>query len=62
MHVKIMLNLSIYQLITPSPPFSGEQYRIFKGHPRTPWTVKYHPIDSNIVASGCLGYEVSNII
>jgi len=31
---------------------------VFHGHPRTPWTVKYHPIDSNIVASGCLGSEV----
>lgn len=37
---------------------SCKMYRAFNGHPRTPWTVKYHPIDSNIVASGCLGYEV----
>jgi len=29
---------------------TGKQYRIFRGHPRTPWTVKYHPTDSNIVA------------
>ena len=36
----------------------GEQIRLFRGHPRTPWTVKYHSKDSNIVASGCLGYEV----
>lgn len=28
------------------------------GHPRTPWTVKYHPCDSNIIASGCLGFQV----
>ena len=39
-------------------PYIGQQIRIFKGHPRTPWTVKYHSKDSNIVASGCLGYEV----
>ena len=32
--------------------------RVFRGHPRTPWTIKYHPNDSNIVASGCLGCEV----
>lgn len=37
---------------------SGVVFRVFKGHPRTPWTVKYHPIDSNVVASGCLGHEV----
>jgi WD40 repeat protein len=37
---------------------TNKLYRAFNGHPRTPWTVKYHPIDSNIVASGCLGYEV----
>jgi WD40 repeat protein len=28
------------------------------GHPRTPWTVKFHPTNSNYVASGCLGCEV----
>lgn len=38
---------------------SGEQIRVFSGHPRTPWTIKYHPTDPNIIASGCLGYEVS---
>ena len=32
--------------------------RNLEGHPRTPWTVKYHPVDSNIVASGCLGFQV----
>eukprot|EP00598_Pedospumella_elongata_P002972 CAMPEP_0184985292 /NCGR_PEP_ID=MMETSP1098-20130426/14038_1 /TAXON_ID=89044 /ORGANISM="Spumella elongata, Strain CCAP 955/1" /LENGTH=821 /DNA_ID=CAMNT_0027509371 /DNA_START=100 /DNA_END=2565 /DNA_ORIENTATION=+ len=37
---------------------SGEQIRMFSGHPRTPWTIKYHPTDPNIIASGCLGYEV----
>lgn len=30
----------------------------FRGHSRTPWTVKYHPFDNDIVASGCLGGEV----
>ena len=28
------------------------------GHPRTPWTVKFHPSDPNMVASGCLGGEL----
>ena len=35
-----------------------ELKRNFSGHPRTPWTVKYNPQDCNIVASGCLGFEV----
>jgi len=33
-------------------------HRAFVGHPRTPWTVKYHTKSSNIVASGCLGAQV----
>lgn len=37
---------------------TGEQIKVFRGHPRTPWTVKFHPIISNFVASGCLGCEV----
>ena len=32
--------------------------REFRGHPRTPWTVKYQPNDSNILVSGCLGFQV----
>ena len=32
--------------------------REFKGHPRTPWVVKFHPKDSNILSSGCIGSEV----
>jgi hypothetical protein len=28
------------------------------GHPRTPWTVVWHPSAPNICASGCLGFEV----
>eukprot|EP00750_Incisomonas_marina_P025583 INCI5577.2.p1 GENE.INCI5577.2~~INCI5577.2.p1 ORF type:complete len:422 (+),score=45.46 INCI5577.2:377-1642(+) len=28
------------------------------GHPRTPWSVKFHPTKPNIVASGCLGSHV----
>ena len=37
---------------------SGKQIRNFKGHPRTPWTLKYHPLNPNIIASGCLGFQV----
>jgi activator-of-BECN1-regulated-autophagy protein 1 len=37
---------------------SGQQIRNFSGHPRTPWTLKYHPTDPNIIASGCLGFQV----
>jgi WD40 repeat protein len=39
--------------------YSNKPYRVLPGHPRTPWTVKYHPTNPNIVASGCLGYQVS---
>ncbi|KAL7473692.1 hypothetical protein ACHAXS_014166, partial [Conticribra weissflogii] len=37
---------------------TGKLVRELVGHPRTPWTVKYHPTNSRIVASGCLGYQV----
>jgi len=37
---------------------TGALIRSLEGHPRTPWTVKYHPTQSNIVASGCLGHQV----
>lgn len=37
---------------------TGALVRSLEGHPRTPWTVKYHPSKSNIVASGCLGHQV----
>lgn len=36
---------------------SAEQIATLDGHPRTPWTVRFHPKNSNIVASGCLGHE-----
>ena len=28
------------------------------GHPRTPWTVKFHPACPYLIASGCLGFQV----
>lgn len=38
--------------------FSGILLQTLEGHPRTPWTVKYHPSDPAILASGCLGHQV----
>ncbi|KAL3804349.1 hypothetical protein HJC23_011277 [Cyclotella cryptica] len=37
---------------------TGNLIRTLEGHPRTPWTVKYHPTNHRIVASGCLGFQV----
>ena len=37
---------------------SGILLQTLEGHPRTPWTVKYHPKDSALLASGCLGHQV----
>jgi activating molecule in BECN1-regulated autophagy protein 1 len=37
---------------------TGRLLQSLEGHPRTPWTVKYHPTDARIVASGCLGHQV----
>lgn len=37
---------------------TGRLLQSLEGHPRTPWTVKYHPFEPEIVASGCLGHQV----
>lgn len=37
---------------------TGRLLQSLDGHPRTPWTVKYHPMDARILASGCLGHQV----
>jgi activator-of-BECN1-regulated-autophagy protein 1 len=37
---------------------TGRLLQTLEGHPRTPWTVKFHPLKTNIVASGCLGFQV----
>ena len=37
---------------------TGRLLESLDGHPRTPWTVKFHPHHSHIVASGCLGHQV----
>ncbi|CAN8064489.1 unnamed protein product [Agarophyton chilense] len=36
---------------------SGNQIACLEGHPRTPWTVRFHPTDSSILASGCIGHD-----
>lgn len=36
---------------------SGKQVACLDGHPRTPWTVRFHPTDNRFIASGCLGYD-----
>jgi WD domain, G-beta repeat len=36
----------------------GTQVCFLDGHPRTPWTIRFHPKDPNILATGCLGSEV----
>lgn len=37
---------------------TGRCLQTLEGHPRTPWTVKYHPTHATILASGCLGHQV----
>ena len=37
---------------------TGRLLQSLEGHPRTPWTVKYHPTDPFRLASGCLGHQV----
>jgi activating molecule in BECN1-regulated autophagy protein 1 len=37
---------------------TGRLLQSLEGHPRTPWTVKYHPNDPHRLASGCLGHQV----
>ncbi len=36
---------------------SRKQIACLYGHPHTPWSVRFHPHDSSIVASGCRGGE-----
>ncbi|GLD93137.1 hypothetical protein PINS_up001729 [Pythium insidiosum] len=37
---------------------TGQILQTLVGHPRTPWSVKFHPTDPRYVASGCLGFQV----
>lgn len=37
---------------------TGRLLASLEGHPRTPWTVKFHPTNPYILASGCLGHQV----
>lgn len=38
--------------------FSGTFKKVLEGHTRTPWVVRFHPIDSDILASGSLDHRV----
>lgn len=38
--------------------YSGRLLSVCTGHSRTPWTVKFHPTQPNLIASGCLGFQV----
>ncbi len=37
---------------------TGRVLKVLVGHSRTPWTVKFNPIDGDILVSGCIGNEV----
>ena len=37
---------------------SGQCTHTLTGHPRTPWTIQFHPSNNNLLASGCLGGQV----
>ncbi|KAF0755920.1 hypothetical protein AaE_004816 [Aphanomyces astaci] len=37
---------------------TGRILQTLVGHPRTPWSVKFHPTNPRYVASGCLGYQI----
>lgn len=37
---------------------TGRVIRTLVGHPRTPWAVKFHPRNPNILVSGCIGSVV----
>eukprot|EP00124_Ichthyophonus_hoferi_P003120 Ihof_evm6s252 gene=Ihof_evmTU6s252 len=37
---------------------SGQNSQTLLGHPRTPWSVQFHPTNPYILASGCIGGHV----
>lgn len=37
---------------------SGKCIKVLRGHRRTPWVVRFHPLSSEILASGSLDHEV----
>ncbi|KAI0208440.1 Activating molecule in BECN1-regulated autophagy protein 1 [Lamellibrachia satsuma] len=37
---------------------SGKCLHVLKGHPRTPWSIAFHPTSNNLLASGCLAGHV----
>ncbi|KAL6877614.1 hypothetical protein ACP4OV_012829 [Aristida adscensionis] len=38
--------------------YTGKCLKVLSGHRRTPWVVRYHPLHSDILASGSLDHEV----
>ncbi|KAG1654124.1 hypothetical protein FOA52_010056 [Chlamydomonas sp. UWO 241] len=38
--------------------FSGRCIKVLEGHTRTPWVVRFHPLDSDTLASGSLDHRV----
>ena len=38
---------------------TGQCLKVLSGHRRTPWVVRFHPMQPHIVASGSLDYEAS---
>ena len=39
---------------------TGQCLKVLSGHRRTPWVVRFHPMQPHIVASGSLDYEASS--
>nr|XP_033327454.1 activating molecule in BECN1-regulated autophagy protein 1-like isoform X2 [Megalopta genalis] len=37
---------------------TGKNIKTLVGHPRTPWSISFHPLSNKILASGCLGGQV----
>ena len=37
---------------------NGKCLHVLTGHPRTPWTIAFHPSSNDLLATGCLGGQV----
>lgn len=63
LHVPIPWNFSYFSCsgdytVKVVDCFTGQCIRVLEGHTRTPWVVRFHPIDSDILASGSLDRRV----